>query len=67
MDDAGPRGDEAGAVRGWVTVDEVLVLAPSLTAARVRYRAFRDGWPRVRTGRRVHYRLASVLATLDTT
>lgn len=51
---------------GWLTVDEVLVLAPELTAARVRYLAMRDRWPRVRMGKRVGYDLASVLRTLDT-
>lgn len=50
---------------GWVTVDEVLLLDGSLTAARVRYLAWRDAWPRVRWGRRVGYDLASVLRTLD--
>mgnify|MGYP000851059147 CR=1 FL=1 len=49
---------------GWITVEEVMVLKPGITAARVRYLAMRDRWPRVRWGKRVGYDLASVLATL---
>lgn len=48
----------------YLRVDEIQVMYPDLTAARIRYLAMRDGWKRERVGKFVHYDLASIAATL---
>lgn len=48
----------------YLRVDEIQVMYPELTAARIRYLAMRDKWERKRMGKFVGYDLASVCQTL---
>ena len=48
----------------YLRVDEIQVMHPELTAARIRYLAMRDGWERERQGKFVGYDLVSIARTL---
>ena len=62
MDDARPEGGAGVSV--YLRVDEIQVMYPELTAARIRYLAMRDKWERKRMGKFVGYDLASITDTL---